>query len=165
MFLWEENGYIQKKCYNSHTIYVWICSCINPTQAQIISEEVGKRVFEKEKTKAELAYERPEYIASQEVVKNLKEGRLYILTDGSQLNTRTENNKGSTWKEMKLGLVFKDSDVIKRKDGSQIITNKEYVSYLGSVRDFKKFLFAAAARAGYGNIKENVIIGDGTQWI
>ncbi|MDQ2084936.1 hypothetical protein RBH29_00600 [Herbivorax sp. ANBcel31] len=91
---------------------------VNPTQEQIISEEVGKRVFEKEKTKAELAYERPEYVAPQEVVKNLKEGRLYILTDGSQLNKRTENNKGSTWKEMKLGLVFKDSDVIIRKDGS-----------------------------------------------
>ncbi|MDQ2084935.1 transposase [Herbivorax sp. ANBcel31] len=33
------------------------------------------------------------------------------------------------------------------------------------MRNFKKFLFAAADRAGYGKIKETVIIGDGAQWI
>lgn len=43
---------------------------VNPTQAQIISEEVGKRVFEKEKIKAEAAYEKPELAAPQEVPKN-----------------------------------------------------------------------------------------------
>ena len=138
---------------------------INPTQAQIISEEVGKKIFEKEKHKAETAYDRPEEAAPQEVPVKQKSGRLYIFTDGSQLNTRNEDNKGSTWKEMKLGLVFKDTDVIKRGDENHIVTKKEYVSYLGSVSEFKKFLFAAAARAGYGKIKETVIVGDGAQWI
>jgi hypothetical protein len=66
---------------------------------------------------------------------------------------------------MKLGLVFCDKDVIKRGDGSHTITKKEYVSYFGSVQEFKKFLFAAAARAGYGKIKEVVVIGDGAPWI
>lgn len=138
---------------------------VNPTQAQIISEEVGKRVFEKEKIKAEAAYEKPELAAPQEVPKNQKNGRLYIFTDGSQVNTRIKNDKGSTWKEMKLGLVFKDSDVIRRSDESHIVTQKEYTSYLGSVSEFKKFLFAAAARSGYGKIKETVIVGDGAAWI
>ena len=138
---------------------------VSPTQAQIISEEVGKIIFEKEKTKAKAAYERPEKAAPQEVPKKQKAGRLYIFTDGSQVNTREKDNKGYTWKEMKLGLVFKDSDVIKRGNESHLITQKEYVSYLGSVSEFKKFLFAAAARAGYGKIKETVIVGDGAGWI
>lgn len=97
--------------------------------------------------------------------KDRKEGRLYIITDGSQVNTRVEDEKGTTWKEMKLGLIFCDKDVIKRNDGSHIIVKKEYVSYFGSVEEFKKFVFAAAARAGYGKVKEVVVLGDGAPWI
>lgn len=66
---------------------------------------------------------------------------------------------------MKLGLVFKDSDVIKRGDESHIVTKKEYVLYFGRVSEFKKFWFEAAARAGYGKIKETIIVGDGAAWI
>lgn len=69
---------------------------VSTTQAQIVSEEVGKRVFEKEKKKAEAAYEKPEEAAPQEVPKNQKDGKLYIFTDGSQVNTRTKDNDGST---------------------------------------------------------------------
>lgn len=138
---------------------------ISGKQIQIVSEEVGSKVFEKDKEIAQKAYEKPEETAPQEIAKNQKEGRLYIMTDGSQVNTRVEDKNGSTWKEMKLGLVFRDADVIKRNDENHIITKKEYVSYFGSVNEFKKFLFAAAARAGYGIMKEVVVIGDGAQWI
>ena len=110
-------------------------------------------------------YEKPEESAPQELPGNRKEGILYILTDGSQVNTRVEDEDGSTWKEMKLGLVFSDRDVIKRSDGHCIVTKKEYVTYFGSVSEFKKVVFAAAARAGYGKLKEVVVIGDGAQWI
>lgn len=138
---------------------------VSAKQIQIISEEVGKEIFEKEKAQAEEAYEKPEEAAPQELPKDRKEGRLYILTDGSQVNTRLEGENGTTWKEMKLGLVFCDKDVIKRSDGSLIITQKEYVSFFGSVDEFKKFVFAATARAGYGKIKEVVALGDGAVWI
>lgn len=40
---------------------------------------------------------------------------------------------------------------------------KEYVTYFGSVNEFKKMLFEAAERAGYGKIKKVVVIGDGAQ--
>lgn len=130
-----------------------------------ISEGIGKQVFEKDKDTAERAYEKPEEAVPQELPMYRKEGRLYIFSDGLQVNTRVEDENGSTWREMKLGLVFRDRDMIKRADGSGIITKKEYVSYFGSVNEFKKFLFAAAARAGYGKIKELVFIGDGAQWI
>jgi len=138
---------------------------VSGTQIQIISEKIGKQVFEKEKDAAEIAYEKPEEVIGQELPMHRKEGRLYIFSDGLQVNTRNEDENGSTWREMKLGLIFCDKDMIKRADGSGIITKKEYVSYFGSVNEFKKFLFAAAARAGYGEIKELVFIGDGAQWI
>ena len=138
---------------------------VSPTQIQIISEETGKKVFEREMEEAQEAFEKPEIAVAQELPRNRKEGILYIFTDGSQVNTRKEDINGSTWREMKLGLVFSDRDVIKRADGNCMVRKKEYVSYLGSVSEFKKVLFAAAARAGYGKFKEVVIIGDGAQWI
>jgi len=138
---------------------------ISPTQIQIISEEVGKEVFKREMAQAEEAYEKPEESAPQELSMYRKEGRLYIMTDGLQVNTRVKYENGSTWKEMKLGLIFCDKDVIRRGDENHTITKKEYVSYFGSVSEFKKIVFAAASRAGYGKIKEIVMIGDGAQWI
>lgn len=138
---------------------------VSAKQIQIISEEVGKEVFEKDKAQAKEAYEKPEEAAPQELPKDRKEGRLYILTDGSQVNTRVEDANGTTWKEMKLGLTFCDKDIIKRSDGNHIIIKKEYVSFFGSVDEFKKLVFAAAARAGYGKIRETVVLGDGASWI
>lgn len=138
---------------------------VSATEIQIISEEIGKKVFEKDIDAAHKAYEKPEEAAPQELPMYRKEGRLYIFTDGLQVNTRVEDENGSTWKEMKLGLIFCDKDTIKRANGSAIITKKEYVSYFGSVNEFKKLLFDAAARTGYGKIKEIVLIGDGAPWI
>ena len=138
---------------------------VSGTQIQIISEDIGKQVFEEQKNTAKKAYEKPEEAVPQELPLYRKEGRLYIFTDGLQVNTRVEDEDGSTWREMKLGLIFCDKDMIKRADGSGIITKKEYVSYFGNVNEFKKFLFSAAAKAGYGKIKEVVLVGDGAQWI
>ena len=138
---------------------------VSAKQIQIISEEVGKEVFEKDREQAKEAYDKPEIAAPQELPKDRKGGRLYILTDGLQVNTRVQDENGSTWKEMKLGLIFSDRDVIRRGEGSHLIMKKEYVSYFGSVNEFKKFVFGAAARAGYGKIKEVVVVGDGAQWI
>ncbi|HOJ09997.1 MAG TPA: ISKra4 family transposase [Clostridiales bacterium] len=138
---------------------------VSPTQMQIVSEEVGEKVFKEDMEKARKAYEKPEEAAPQELPKDREEGRLYALTDGLQVNTRVEDKDGSTWKEMKMGMVFRDRNIIMRENGDHIITKKEYVSYLGSVNEFKKLMFAATARAGYGKVKELVVIGDGAQWI
>jgi hypothetical protein len=110
---------------------------------QIISEEVGKKVFDKEIREANKAYEKPEEAAPQELPKDRKEGVLYIFADGLQVNTRTEDENGSTWREMKIGLVFYDRDIIRRGNDSHMIAKKEYVTYFGSVNEFKKMLFAA----------------------
>lgn len=128
-----------------------------------ITEETGKMVFEKDITQAKETFEKPNLAVSKLLIK--KEGVLYILTDGSHVNTKIRDKDGSSWHEMKLGLVFWDSDSIKRKDGKSVITQKEYVAYFGGVGEFKKLLFDAAIRAGYSMITEVVMIGDGAPWI
>jgi hypothetical protein len=47
--------------------------------------EVGCKVFEENVKEAQVAYERPEG------------GQLYIMADGLQVNTRIEDENGSTW--------------------------------------------------------------------
>lgn len=107
---------------------------ISATQIQILSEEVGKELFDIQMEKSNLAYSCPEAAAPAMLEKDKENTILYISMDGSAVNTRVEDEDGSTWKEMKLGLTFLDKDVIKRKNDSSIITKKEYVTYMGSVR-------------------------------
>lgn len=149
----------------SKTIKKFLGIDISATQIQIISEEIGKKVFEKDLEEAKEAYEKPEEAAPQELQLYRKKGRLYIFVDGSQVNTRAKDANGSTWKEMKLGLIFSDVDTIRTESDSLIITKKEYIPYFGSVSEFKKFVFVAAAKAGYGKLQEVVVVGDGAQWI
>jgi len=42
---------------------------------------------------------------------------------------------------------------------------KGVCDFFGGVEEFKKLLFDAAARAGYGKIRQVVFIGDGSHWI
>ena len=130
-----------------------------------ITEETGEKVFRQDIERAKESYEKPEIAAPSLLEKDKKKGVLYIMMDGSAINTIQVDNLGSSWREMKLGLVFADYNRVKRKDGKIIITEKEYVAFFGEVGEFKKLLFDAAARAGYGKIKEVVVIGDGAHWI
>lgn len=130
-----------------------------------ITEEAGEKVFKQDMERAKESYEKPEIAAPVLLEKEKKKGILYILMDGSAVNTIQLDDSGSSWREMKLGMVFTDYNKVKRKDGKIIITEKEYVTFFGEVGEFKKLLFDAAARAGYGKIKEVVIIGDGAHWI
>lgn len=151
---------------NSEEVLLKLCGIeVSATQIKILSEEVGKELFELQMKNAESSYLDPEKSAPQELEKNKKNTTLYILMDGSAVNTRIQDEAGSTWKEMKLGLTFLDKDVIKRNKDSCIITKKEYVTYFGSVNEFKKVLFDSAARTGYGRVKNVVVIGDGAHWI
>lgn len=130
-----------------------------------ITEETGEKVFNRDMASAKESYAKPEIAAPALLERYRKEGNLYLFTDGSQVNTISKDEKGSTWREMKLGLVFYDGDSIRRKDGKMIITKKEYVTFFGGVEEFKKLLFDAAARAGYGKIRQVVFVGDGSHWI
>jgi len=83
------------------------------------------------------------------------EDSLYIMMDGSMLYTRD-----SEWKELKLGRIFYDSQVVDiQKDRSEIM-DSVYVSHLGSVDGF--FPKFERHLVGY---KSKVIMGDGAKWI
>lgn len=138
---------------------------ISASQIKLLSEEVGEELFKIQTEKANTSYSCPEVVAPATLERDKITTILYISMDGSAINTRVEDENGSTWKEMKLGLTFLDKDIIKRKNDSAIITKKEYVTYMGSVAEFKKVLFDSAARAGYGRVKKVVVIGDGAHWI
>lgn len=94
-----------------------------------------------------------------------KKGTLYIQADGAAVNTRIEDENGSTWKENKLGIFFSESDMYKRKDKSNIINHKEYVSYIGNVDTFRILMFAKAAELKYWEYENIVFISDGATWL
>ena len=94
-----------------------------------------------------------------------KKGTLYIQADGAAVNTRIEDENGSTWKENKLGIFFSDDDMYKRKDKSNIINHKEYVSYIGNVETFKILVFAKAVELKYWKYESIVFISDGATWL
>lgn len=94
-----------------------------------------------------------------------KKGTLYIQADGAAVNTRIEDENGSTWKENKLGIFFSESDMYKRKDKSNIINHKEYVSYIGNVDTFRILVFAKAVELEYWKYENIVFISDGATWL
>ncbi|HHY45865.1 MAG TPA: ISKra4 family transposase [Firmicutes bacterium] len=138
---------------------------ISHKSIQVVSEEVGKKVYEKDMAEAEYLYEHQDKAIEDIPNDKKEEGILYISMDGSALNTRDEDQTGQTWREVKVGLVFRDRDIMKAGKEKSKIQRKRYVAYVGEAQGFKKFLWAAAVKEGYGKIEKVVIIGDGAQWI
>ena len=137
---------------------------ISATTIREISEVIGKKVFDESIEVATKIFDSPQkYIEA--IPENEKKGNLYILMDGSHVNTIEKNDTGTTWREMKLGEVFSDRDIIHTKSDGTIITKKEYVTYFGGVGEFKKVVLSAAVNADYGNHKETLVLGDGACWI
>jgi hypothetical protein len=126
-----------------------------------VSDYVGGKVHAADVQRAAETYENIEKM----VYEPNRKGTLYIMTDGATVNTRTKDANGSTWRENKLALIFTDRELLKTKSGSNIILKKEYVSYLGSVDEFKKHVFETAVRNGYGTFEKVIFIGDGATWI
>ena len=129
---------------------------------------IGKAVFEEDCRKADEAWaefcKRP--LVSEP---KRKKGVLYIETDGSSVNTRIQDENGSTWRENKLAIFFSTDHIYKWKNKKgeiyRKIEKKEYVSYLGSVSEFKKHVLAGAIRNGYGRYEKVVLLSDGAGWI
>jgi hypothetical protein len=140
---------------------------INDDTVRHVSNYVGNVIFHNESVSASKAIE---VLDSGKFIspRNLK-GVLYIQTDGAALNTRLKNEDGSTWRENKLGEVFSSNNIRywtdKKGNRQHQLLRKEYVSYVGSVNEFKKHLFSCAVRNGYGKFQETVVLSDGATWI
>jgi hypothetical protein len=91
--------------------------CIPTEITDALIEEVpcyvGREVYEEDTRRAEPIEETLDRIPE----KAEEEGIVYIMVDGCAVNTRQKDEKGSTWKENKLGMVFNSEDLRTRKDG------------------------------------------------
>jgi hypothetical protein len=126
-----------------------------------ITEDIGCRVFKADEIKAKHTLEHMDEIETS----NNPKGTIFVLMDGAAVNTRVQDENGSTWRENKTVMVFRDKDMIKRANGDHIIVKKEYMPFIGSADEFKKFVLDAAVRAGYGKAANIVIVADGATWI
>jgi len=140
---------------------------VNDDTVRFVSDYVGKVAFEYGCAKANEAYA----ILNEGKLsfpKNRK-GVLYILTDGAAVNTRLQDEAGSTWRENKLGEVFSSQDIYswtdKKGQRQHKLQKREYVSYLGAASEFQKHLLYCALRGGYGQFEDTVVLSDGATWI
>ena len=137
---------------------------INAETAREITEKIGSLVFEADTKKAERLVKNMHEIEMLE--ENEKEEKtLYIQTDGAAVNTRVEDENGSTWREGKTVIAFTNKNLIKRKDGGNIIVKKECASFIGNAEEFRGYVLNVAVNAGYGKVKDVVVIADGAAWI
>lgn len=135
---------------------------ISPYNVRKITEYIGKIVYD---------YNYSEALKSWNNRMNLDinvrrhKGTLNIEADGATVNTRIEDENGSTWKENKLCIMFKNDQLYKRGDNTNMIMHKEYVSYIGNVDTFRILLFAKAVEMKYWTYENIVFISDGAIWL
>ncbi len=79
----------------------------------------------------------------------------YVSVDGSMYLTR-ENG----WKEIKLGRIFEQQDIVRTSKSRTILTNSQYVAHLGSSKDFLPKM-----EYHIEGLKNKVFIADGATWI
>ena len=144
---------IVKRVYNIDISYVTVMN---------ITKFIGKIVYDYNYNNALKVWNNR---ANINITCITKKGTLYIQVDGAAVNTRVEDENGSTWKENKLGIVFSEYDLYKRKDKANQIKHKEYVAYVGSVETFRILLFAKAVELEYWKYENIVFISDGATWL
>lgn len=132
------------------------------SQVRKITEYVGEAVY---KSDTEKSNEKYDQIVKLNITNEQKGDVLYLMVDGAAINTRIEDENGSTWRECKSAIAFTNKDLIKRKDGSNLILNKECISLIGSSEELKKYLLMIAILKGYETAENTVIISDGATWI
>ena len=162
---WAQNQLSYQRAEDA--IYEIMKIKVNDDTVRAVTDFVGGVIFERDCRKADESVQMLNS-GSLKCPKD-REGVLYIQTDGAALNTRFQDKNGSTWRENKLGETFSSKNIRywtdhKGRRQHQIL-EREYVSYIGAVSEFKKHLFALALRSGYGRYKETVILGDGATWI
>lgn len=158
---------------------------ISDNQVREIVDYIGEIVLQEDKRLTEdaiLNYS-PLNIRCAKRGRRPKEGFvLYCEVDGAMFNTRTSKsveqqssasskNNISTWRENKLGLVFR-SDKLKMtsktdEDGNPIyrIGNREYICTTQGVEVFRERLLYLMLKNGLEDASDVVFISDGAPWI
>lgn len=121
---------------------------INAKQIERVCHHYGERIEEIQ----------AQSIASGAAPANFKadfQNSYYAMLDGAMLLTREEK-----WKELKLGRIFKGSDIININKNRNQITDSLYVAHLGTHTDFlQKF------EHYLDQLRLLIFIADGAPWI
>lgn len=89
----------------------------------------------------------------------------YLEFDGSYYLENISEGIGCEWKECKIAIAFKKSDIRVWGNNTTEIKKRDFVGYIGASDDFKNHILALAVRNGFFNTKEMVVITDGAPWI
>jgi hypothetical protein len=141
---------------------------LDAATVRLVANNIGKFVFENDRIEAGKALSLLNSGKLEFPTEKVK-GVFYIETDGAMLHTRQKDDRGSSYKENKLGMVFASDGFIrwtnKKNETVYSIGKREYVTFVGEAEEFKLHLFALALRNGYGKYEQTVLISDGATWI
>jgi hypothetical protein len=85
---------------------------LSPATILGVTNHIGKIVFERECSEAELAYGRMKS-GERYFSQDRQPGALYIMPDGGMFNTKAKNpDNDSTWRESKLAIIYRASDIL-----------------------------------------------------
>ena len=105
---------------------------------------------------------------STELVEGLGEGQVvYAMFDGCMLPTRPHEMDGEaigSWKEMKLGRIFREGDHLDLGQKPNVIRESVYVSHFGKHQNFTEKLSVVVDKFEHLNDRL-VCINDGAVWI
>ncbi len=79
----------------------------------------------------------------------------YVSVDGSMYLTREDG-----WKEIKLGRIFEQQDIVRTSKSRTVLTDSQYVAHLGGSKDFPPKM-----EYHIENLKNKVFLADGATWI
>ena len=150
----------------AHDVLLKICHINIPKETiRCVTNLIGKIVYENDckETKETLDGNK-----NNQVKGFTRKGILYIETDGNFIRVKSQLKK-RVWIENKVGLAFNSNDlttyVDKNGNTCHKISSREYISYFGSIEEYKKHLFALALRNGYGIFEKTILLSDGAGWI
>ncbi|MGL6119380.1 MAG: ISKra4 family transposase [Fusobacteriaceae bacterium] len=131
---------------------------VSPKEIEIISEKIGNYFYINEEEEANIFQNNPNLINMKSVPNRSKE-RIYVSADGSMVNTK------AGWKEVKLGVIFSEKDLLSSTEKRKFIYKKEYIATFKDVNTFRPLFLNTARKIGIESAKQVVFLGDGAIWI
>lgn len=124
--------------------------CFNAKQVERVCHLYGGLLEEKQKENIDSG-------VSKAYTTQEKEELHYAMIDGAMYPTKV---KEEPWKEVKLGRLFKNKNILPCSENRNFIDQSTYVAHLGEAKDFfPKFEYEVES------LKNLIFINDGATWI
>ena len=141
---------------------------INDDTIRMVTNTIGTLVYNNDMTAVRSLFD--DYNSGKLTFpEDKKNDTLYLEVDGAMVATRAEDNKGTIYKENKLGMVFSTDHITWWTDKHGVrqhrINKREYTAHIGDCETFTQLMFEMSHRNGYGAYQKTVLISDGATWI